>query len=420
MPLNIPSNSITILSSLKLNQLKTLCLHCGLPTSGIKKILLNNIIQEIHYTNFFFSKLKLKPKKSPSITSSTNNYNVISIDMGIRNLALCQTQVSWSSSLNFNSNSKTNNLPPIKPIKPIITKWFKLDISKQLLSTPSLTSINQDSLRNLSLLSYNIINQICFTNNNSIPNFIIFERQRFRSGGGMNVQEWTILVNTFAAMLRAVLTTLEQDTKSKKNTIIPRVFEVNPKRMTGYWLSSLDLNEQMQITNKNTDKKTDKETKKQRKPSTTNSKRLKIDIVNKWCSKAIQQQNKSSSAFKFHDDLLLNDIKFKTNKNGDEKITSNFLYKLLPVPETSSWFPIGSESSSIIYDKETNDDINDKTLEAPKKSDDLADSLLQNLAWIQWIQNRRTIAQLVMENDINKEHLELLMLRMENNLKSLI
>ncbi|KAL8725547.1 MAG: hypothetical protein Q9181_006373, partial [Wetmoreana brouardii] len=64
------------------------------------------------------------------------------------------------------------------------------------------------------------------------PTHILIERQRFRSLGGNAVQEWTLRVNMFEAMLYSTLHTLSRQ-GIWKGEVIPII----PNKVSRYWLS---------------------------------------------------------------------------------------------------------------------------------------------------------------------------------------
>ncbi|KAF2127082.1 ribonuclease H-like protein [Dothidotthia symphoricarpi CBS 119687] len=87
---------------------------------------------------------------------------------------------------------------------------------------------------NLSLTAYHLVTQTILT---AKPDIILIEKQRWRSGGGHAVLQWTVRVNTLEAILWAVLTSVKaeralQDPKAKGFT----VWGVDPKRVGQFWL----------------------------------------------------------------------------------------------------------------------------------------------------------------------------------------
>ncbi|OLL23235.1 Cruciform cutting endonuclease 1, mitochondrial [Neolecta irregularis DAH-3] len=79
----------------------------------------------------------------------------------------------------------------------------------------------------LSSLAY----QICKTLVSMRPDHVLIERQRHRTGGASAILEWTIRVNTFEAMIHAILHTLIQESKWSG-----RIESVHPKRISDYWI----------------------------------------------------------------------------------------------------------------------------------------------------------------------------------------
>ncbi|KAI5297686.1 hypothetical protein KEM56_004616, partial [Ascosphaera pollenicola] len=79
--------------------------------------------------------------------------------------------------------------------------------------------------------AYSLVNSLITKYN---PTHIIIERQRFRSGGGSVVQEWTIRVGMFEAMLYAVIHTLRRE--RGENAVDFYLEGVNPKRVARYWV----------------------------------------------------------------------------------------------------------------------------------------------------------------------------------------
>jgi cruciform cutting endonuclease 1 len=80
--------------------------------------------------------------------------------------------------------------------------------------------------------AYNLVNHLLQTYK---PNYVLIERQRFRSGGRAAVPEWTIRVGVFEGMLHAVLRTLVE---SRRIKLV--VEPMQPTQVNRYWFDDPD------------------------------------------------------------------------------------------------------------------------------------------------------------------------------------
>ena len=76
------------------------------------------------------------------------------------------------------------------------------------------------------------------------PDIILIEKQRWRTGGGSAVQQWTVRVNTLEAMLWAILETFKRREQARNpggkfcdRQDTYQTYAVDPKRVGQYWLS---------------------------------------------------------------------------------------------------------------------------------------------------------------------------------------
>lgn len=172
----------------------------------------------------------------------------MSIDMGIKNLAFCDAEVTCPSA----TSAARRNLDATMKVM----RWKKLDLvgsssSSRRALDERVTSQdieeeaaveeddNQFAPSVLSKTAYKLITEEVLSVN---PDIILIEKQRWRSGGGSAVQQWTVRVNTLEAMLWAVLETIKRTQQSHSDSekaLVSADFEVravDPKRVGQYWL----------------------------------------------------------------------------------------------------------------------------------------------------------------------------------------
>ncbi|KAK0926260.1 hypothetical protein LTR29_017892 [Friedmanniomyces endolithicus] len=230
--------SSKLLASLKLAQLKHAAFLTGLPSAGTKADIIAVLKSSIS-------------TRTPTTTGS----RIVSVDMGIRNLAYCVLDVPHPSP------SHTNSTKP-KPLR--VLAWKRLDLLHPSTSphTPPIPTTTQPqppepkskprapaippSAFTPSHLSRTALS-LSRTLLSHSPTTILIERQRFRSGGGPAIQEWTVRVNMLEAMLWACLATLREASSLGRNGVgarageFPAVFEVLPARVAGFWVGDPDL-----------------------------------------------------------------------------------------------------------------------------------------------------------------------------------
>lgn len=173
--------------------------------------------------------------------------------------------------------------------------------------------------------AYNLVDHMLQTYK---PNYVLIERQRFRSGGRAAVPEWTIRVGVFEGMLYAVLRTLVE---SRKVKLV--VEPMQPTQVNRYWLEGPDRT--VPVSGK--------------KLTGRDVKRAKIDLV----GNILEGQSSTARVMM---------------AEGLQPLVQQFV---------SVWKKeVGTkrgESKGI------------------SKLDDLADSFLQGLAWINWQNNRQRL-----------------------------
>ncbi|KAL3427657.1 hypothetical protein PVAG01_01167 [Phlyctema vagabunda] len=300
---------------LKLAQLKAVAFKCGIGSSGSKTVLAQRLIDE----------------GRPVIGHGPTR--ILSIDMGIRNLAYCLLDLPARASKK----------------KPGVIAWKRLNVSTTV--SPTAPATVQTSIGDetdvpmekesftpaaLSAAAYDLLrNQLIPLD----PAYILIERQRFRSMSSPHVLEWTIRINMFESILYGVLCTLKGE-GLWNGEVIP----ITPMRVGPYWFPKDEVVEDADDSQR-------LELRKVRK--TANKKLLnkgrKIDLVRNWL------ENREMV------DLMTNEAK-ATAKSYVDKWDGQRRKKATPL-------------------KDGEDNL--------AKLDDLADSLLQGMAWIQWDEHKR-------------------------------
>jgi len=253
--------------------------------------------------------------------------------MGIRNLAYCVIDVPpkspnapiVTSSTRKETSSKHEKLPQI-------LDWSRLAVSTRPEVPDSGPAVKEAfDPATLSNIAYKLLrSRLLLTN----PTHVLIERQRFRSMGGSHVLEWTLRVNMFESILHAVLCTLKSE-----GSWAGEVMSIAPGRVGPFWLppGASDMK--------------DEEMKKARKSKSTKvqNKGVKIDLVRRW--------------------LEAGDVVRLGNENV-EGTARQYVEKWGRMP--------GRVKGMVGGDKVDTG-----------KLDDLADCLLQAMAWVEWEENKR-------------------------------
>ncbi|KAJ2907114.1 Mitochondrial cruciform cutting endonuclease 1 [Zalerion maritima] len=188
------------LDSLTGVKMKGLCTALGLPSSGRKDFLHNQLS----------STLSLPPDQQTLPPSP----RILSIDMGLRNMAF-----SLLTLPKITTRSKT------LPRRIHLQAWNRLS-----LIPPNVLPSSEDpySPQNMSQTAYKLITSQFLPLR---PTHILIERQRFRTRGQAAVQEWTVRVNMLESMLHAVLTSLRLEDRWPGGTLV----SVNPKTVASFY-----------------------------------------------------------------------------------------------------------------------------------------------------------------------------------------
>jgi cruciform cutting endonuclease 1 len=169
---------------------------------------------------------------SCSIASTPQPTRILSVDMGIKNLAFCVMDV------NLPSTAGTEK-PTIR-----IHHWTRL-ASLPGLETPSAVTDSERpdpySVPNLSRAAAFLIRSVFLPQKAQV---LLIEHQRFRTGGGQAVQQWTLRVNSLEAMLWGGLAALRQMSDASGSAeqlqpAIPEPHAVSPARVARFWFPTL-------------------------------------------------------------------------------------------------------------------------------------------------------------------------------------
>ncbi|KAK4896603.1 hypothetical protein LTR27_005521 [Elasticomyces elasticus] len=329
-----------LLGNLKAAQLKHAAFLCGLPSTGIKADLV--------------AVLQRQARSSPE---QLGRRRVISVDMGLRNLAYCVVDVpgidgspelgKGERPLNVLQWKKTDLLRVAGAQVPIdalngIDAPTKSRSKKR--GRPAAVPASMFTPSELSKTAYSVTTDLLKHG----PDAILIERQRFRSGGAAAIQEWTVRVNMLESMLWACLRTLSEGSTNKRVNF-PTIHEVNPARVAHFWVSTPDT-----LANTSEVASTADGTGRKRV-----QKNDKIDVVRSWLS------GEAGSSLTFD--------------GGAARVANAFAS------------PSGRSSRTKSADTESSEDIG--------KLDDLADCLLQAAAWARWEENRNALTQLLLTED---------------------
>lgn len=167
-------------SALKASQLKALNKALGLPITGTKPVLQSHLVN-LEYRI---------PRR------------ILSYDMGIRNLAFCVVD------------------PPKDLHSPTCKQVYRTSAWKRKQFEVPTSSVE------FAALAKDIVSEILKAH----PGIdtILIEKQRWRSANMSSVQQWTVIVNTFEAMLHASFACLMDPKKQK-------VESVSPAQVSSYW-----------------------------------------------------------------------------------------------------------------------------------------------------------------------------------------
>ncbi|WPH00999.1 ribonuclease H-like protein [Acrodontium crateriforme] len=335
------------LSALKASQLKYATFLMGLPSAGSKSELENLITEEI-----------ARPSRA------LESHRVLSVDMGIRNLAFCTLDVPKTTNqpwkvktwkrvdlLEGLSHANDEEAPQSKESK-LLTLAEQKRRKSAILASVSKTAFNPSSL---SVIAHKITRDLLSYQ----PDTVLIERQRFRSGGAAAIQEWTVRVNMLESMIWACMETIRHSNDTSSG-VFPSTIEVNPARVARFWsagsyidllppndlfLGGVGSTEMAKLEPKKIDKQE------------------KIDVVRRWATNHGDSENHVSIEFEGEAAKVAKAFETK------EKLSGSATRKRDAVSTMG-------------------------------KLDDLADCLLQAGAFVRWSTNQQRIRNLVADAHI--------------------
>lgn len=306
---------------------------------------------------------------------------VMSIDMGIKNLAFCDAQITYPIESKLNATME-------------VLRWEKIDLvktsRKHRAHLPNTRLIKENTAEaddevdpySLSVLSSTAYDLVKHTILAGAPDIILIEKQRWRSGGGSAIQQWTVRVNTLEGMLWAALETIlgeRYNTPAKDQNQPPMkpyvVSAVDPKRVGQYWLQ-----QDAQATEKVgevADEEVDENGLSTEKKLTRSKaeKKAKINLLRSWLSSNPASTAPSSST-------ATPVITFKFNSSAEHvrqalRLPSKTVRgKKKPKSDNEGGGSVKATASEGAKDPDL------------KKLDDVTDCFLQAAAWVSWESNR--------------------------------
>ena len=335
-PAQCMASKLAWFNTCKAAQLKAIASATGINSSGTKAILTARLQQN----------LVLRPFAPAEASNGKNKtqppHNILSIDMGIRNLAYCRLTLprDWTTAH--------------PPGTPTLVDWTRIAISTAPAPATPLSKEDFDPAT-YAQHAHTLIASLL----RDPPSQILIERQRFRSMGGAAVQEWTLRVNMFEAMLYAVLRTYVA-----RGLWRGAVHPVGPGKVTKFWLGG------------DAEARADTGAAKTASAS-ARAKAAKIELVARWLDAGERFALQGPAAHMAR--LYLE--RWRRRKNGRlERVPKAGLQK--------------GKGKAVAMEKGIPPGTDPAPASEPEsigKLDDLADCLLQGMAWIQWEQNRTAI-----------------------------
>ncbi|KUL83850.1 hypothetical protein ZTR_06557 [Talaromyces verruculosus] len=393
------------LSGLKATQLKSLARETGIPSSGRKDELRQRLCDEFVTSVFLDGAVhhvgvKRRRKKGEELS-------VLSIDMGIQNLAFAHLIVRAPETLSEMRGTRNKRLVTLNawhrigvqelgaasparqdteagvklqsllPPSAFRTFTTKKHLPKEIddIEEPTTTAANKNfEPDTLSHNAYVLLSSLLQAYN---PTHILIERQRFRSGGQSAVLEWSLRVGVFEGMLHAVLCTMRELARvnkpqnGDKGVDRLKVYPISPARIMQFWDGG---------KKSDTSLEDDDGSQKAKSRNERGVKGIKMDIVGDILSASNTSETGRGS-------LLCWDVAVNTADKGEQnvgEVVNAYLRR---------WKPQLSISTKSKPSTKSKSDTTSKQVYKIDKMDDLADCLLQGLTWLEWQARRARIVR---------------------------
>ena len=371
--------------------LQVLLTRIGSASSGTKSKLFERFVRDVQRPSL------LQDKLSRSDEQPQRMLRLVSIDMGIKNLAFCDAEVSFpAAKTNTGDRDRLNSTVNV-------LRWKKIDLmhgnykescrdateDAEANTNVAEDDADQFSPAVLSQTAYRVITEEVLSVN---PDIVLIEKQRWRSGGGSAVQQWTLRVNSLEAMFWAILETLKREQRSCgpvgnfTDTQEPwQTYAVDPKRVGQYWLSqharaleerdqetlAVDMSKLSNVVEEADDlEEEEKNGKAKKKPSRSKAeKSAKIAVLRSWLVNDTMSTLPSTPSETPH-------ISFNIAADAEGPLQA-----LLPKNKGTR----RKKSSKATKDAELTEELPATEI---KKLDDITDCFLQAAAWIAWESNR--------------------------------
>lgn len=423
-----PVSAFSWLSKLKATQLHRIAVATGVQSSGTKPVLAQRLSDELQLDRDGSEVTTKAESRKGNREESVDGkgMSILSIDMGIRNLAYAHIIVPPGAPTTFAATTSNGKLDSSikgdsKSPSPILNAWTRLAVSsfpasaeadKSCLDSPTpkmrkdkkhQPTLADDQVNSLASgqnaetkesfspqlyasHAYSLIKSLLTTYK---PTHILIERQRFRSGGSSAVLEWTIRVGVFEGMLYAVLNTLRREGRIKglvgaDSDADVIVQGVEPRRVAMYWTEG-DPKPSSEQKEKEIEEG-GKEKKIVKTSRAKEGKKAKINLVANWwlsfldCKENSRLGNSEPLKISLAEGSQAKgvvDVYLRKWKRGNSSLKRGSIK--------------GGGSGKENHAGEVQVDENPVT--KIKKLDDLADCLLQGIAWLEWRGMRRIIAR---------------------------